>query len=248
MINFKKWEKCYRKILNDFGFKRKEDEKSAECLNQILSKREHLSFNELKNYTNEISDSNLFIVFGAGPSIKKHLNYVKKHSKKFKDHIIVAADGATSALLEEDIIPDIIVTDLDGKIDDLLIANSKGAVFIIHGHGNNLDLIKKYTNRFDKVLGTTQSTPLKNVYNFGGFTDGDRAIFLVESLGAKKIVLGGMDFGKYVTNYSRPNIEKNIEIADNIKVKKLKYAKKIVKWIKKNKDVCIFSIDEYQLE
>ncbi|MDR2623144.1 MAG: DUF115 domain-containing protein [Methanobrevibacter sp.] len=242
-MNFKKWEKCYEKILEDFGFKRDDDEKTAECLNEILSKREHLSFNELKNYTNKINGSESFIVFGAGPSIKKHAKYLKDHSAKFKDHIVVAADGATSALLEEDIVPKIITTDLDGKIDDLLTANSKGTIFIIHGHGNNLDLIKRYTNRFNKILGTTQSTPIGNIYNFGGFTDGDRAIFLSESLGAKKIVLGGMDFGKYVTNYSRPDIKENIEIADETKAKKLKYAEKLVNWIKKNKDVDIVSIE-----
>jgi uncharacterized Rossmann fold enzyme len=242
MINFKKWENCYEKILDDFGFKRENDEKSAKCLNLILSKREHLSFSELKRQLK--NDYNLFMVFGAGPSIKKHIKYLKKHTEKFKDYIIIAADGATSALLEENIIPEIIVTDLDGKIDDLLIANSKGAIFIIHSHGDNLDLIKEYIKRFNKVLGTTQSIPFENIYNFGGFTDGDRAVFLAESLGAKKIVLGGMDFGKYVTNYSRPNIKNNIEIADDIKVKKLEYAKKLVDWIKKNKSVIIININE----
>ncbi|GAA5818156.1 MAG: 2-amino-4-hydroxy-6-hydroxymethyldihydropteridine diphosphokinase [Methanobrevibacter sp. CfCl-M3] len=184
------------------------------------------------------------MVFGAGPSIKKHVKYLKTHNKKFNDYTIIVADGAISALLEEDIVPEIIVTDLDGKIDDLLIANSKGTIFVIHGHGNNIDLIKKYTNSFNKVLGTTQSIPLENIYNFGGFTDGDRAVFLAESLGAKKIVLGGMDFGKYVTSYSRPNIKKNVEIADDIKIKKLEYGEKLVNWIKQNKDVHISSIDK----
>jgi uncharacterized Rossmann fold enzyme len=197
----------------------------------------------LKNSINK-NQKGLFMVFGAGPSIKKHIKYLKTHNKKFKDYTMIVADGATSALLEEDIVPEIIVTDLDGKIDDLLIANSKGTIFVIHGHGNNIDLIKKYTNSFNKVLGTTQSIPLENIYNFGGFTDGDRAVFLAEFLGAKKIVLGGMDFGKYVTSYSRPNIKKNVEIADDIKIKKLEHGEKLVNWIKQNKDVHISSIDE----
>lgn len=242
MIDFKKWEKYYIKILDDFGFKREDDEKSASCLNEILSKRDYLSFNDLKNKS-LLKTKHDFIVFGAGPSIKKHALYLKKHSKYSKNYIIIAADGATSALLEEDIIPDIIVTDLDGKIEDLLKANLKGSIFIIHAHGNNLDLIKKYTNNFNKVLGTTQSIPNENVYNFGGFTDGDRAVFLAIALGGKKILLGGMDFGSYVTNYSRPNIKKNIEMADDIKIKKLKYAKELVGWIKENKDVYIDSVE-----
>lgn len=202
-----------------------------------------MSFDDLRNSINK-NQKGLFVVFGAGPSIKKHIKYLKTHNKKFKDHTIIAADGATSALLEADIIPEIIVTDLDGKMNDLLMANSKGTTFVIHGHGNNIDLIKKYTNSFNKVLGTTQSVPLENVYNFGGFTDGDRSVFLAESLGAKEIVLGGMDFGKYVTSYSRPNIKKNIEIADDIKIKKLEYGEKLVIWIKRNKNVHISFIDE----
>jgi uncharacterized Rossmann fold enzyme len=43
-----------------------------------------------------------------------------------------------------------------------------------------------------------------------------------------------MDFGIYVTKYSRPNIEKDVEIADSIKVKKLKYAETLVNWLKEN--------------
>jgi uncharacterized Rossmann fold enzyme len=249
MIDFKKWEKCYIKILDDFGFKREDDEKSATYLNEMLSKRNHLSFNDLKNkiiLKNKVHEDNKlnFIVFGAGPSIKKDVRYLKNHSNYFKNYLIIAADGATSALLEENIIPDIIVTDLDGKIEDLLRANLKGSIFIIHAHGNNLNLIKKYTNSFNEVLGTTQSMPYENIYNFGGFTDGDRAVFLAIALGGKKILLAGMDFGRYVTNYSRPNIEKEIEIADDIKIKKLKYAEKLVEWIKKNKNVYIDSIEK----
>jgi uncharacterized Rossmann fold enzyme len=245
MIDFKKWEKCYIKILDDFGFKRENDERSAACLNEILSKRDHLSFNDLKTkiILKQANNELNFIVFGAGPSIKKHIIYLKTHSEDFKNYLIIAADGATSALLEENIIPNIIVTDLDGKIEDLLTANLKGSIFIIHAHGNNFNLIKKYTNNFNEILGTTQSIPSENIYNFGGFTDGDRAIFLAIALGAKKILLCGMDFGKYVTNYSRPNNKKEIEIADDIKIKKLKYAEKLVEWIKKNKKVYINSIE-----
>jgi uncharacterized Rossmann fold enzyme len=48
------------------------------------------------------------------------------------------------------------------------------------------------------------------------------------------MILCGMDFGIYVTKYSRPNIEKDVEIADSIKVKKLKYAETLVNWLKEN--------------
>lgn len=86
-------------------------------------------------------------------------------------------------------------------------------------------------------MGTTQSKPLKNVYNFGGFTDGDRAVFLAIKLGAKKIILAGMDFGEKITKYSRPKLSRDVEEADEIKKLKLKYAEKLIEWIVDNKNV-----------
>jgi len=43
------------------------------------------------------------------------------------------------------------------------------------------------------VVGTTQARPLQHVHNFGGFTDGDRAVFAAQSLGAASITLLGFD-------------------------------------------------------
>lgn len=146
--------------------------------------------------------------------------------------------------LEENIVPDIIVTDLDGKIEDLLLANDLGSLFVLHAHGNNFDQILKYTNKFNKILGTTQSKPFSNLYNFGGFTDGDRAVFLAITLNAEKIILAGMDFGKIVTKYSRPNINLETVEADEIKQKKLLYAEKLIDWIKKNNDVEIINLSK----
>ena len=234
------WENWYNKILDDFGFLKEEDEKSALILNRILNDKGSYSLDGLKKFINESKEGNtLFIIFGAGPSLKDHVNYFKNNPSKFDNYVTIAADGATTALLEENIIPDIIVTDLDGKIDDLLIANEKGSFFVIHAHGNNQESILKYVKSFKKVLGTTQSNPFGKLYNFGGFTDGDRGVFLAIALNVKTLCLAGMDFGKYVTSYSRPNLSSDIEIADDIKQKKLNYAEKLVKWASKNTDVDI---------
>jgi uncharacterized Rossmann fold enzyme len=92
-------------------------------------------------------------------------------------------------------------------------------------------------------MGTTQSIPEGKLYNFGGFTDGDRAIFLAVELGAEKIFLAGMDFGTMVTKYSRPNINEDIEIADEIKQKKLKYAEDLTNWISENENVDLIKLN-----
>jgi uncharacterized Rossmann fold enzyme len=53
--------------------------------------------------------------------------------------------------------------------------------------------------------------PVENVHNFGGFTDGDRCVFLAEEFGAKKIVLVGMEFGNIIGKYSKGKV-KNAEL------------------------------------
>jgi len=253
-MKYSEWEKWYNKILEDFAFSKDDDEKTANILNEILDKQ---GFIKLKNVLNNLHNDNLaihkscskksdiknFIVFGAGPSLKKHIELVKKKCL-VEDYILIVADGATSALLEENIVPDIIVTDLDGNIDDLMLANDLGSVFILHAHGHNLENILKYTKKLKKVLGTTQSKPLSNLYNFGGFSDGDRAVFLALAFGGEKIVLAGMDFGIMTTKYSRPNLTSEIAEADEVKKKKLKYAEELVEWVKDNENIEIINLSE----
>jgi uncharacterized Rossmann fold enzyme len=230
-----KWMSCYEKILDDFGYQREGDEASAKILENILNKKGALSLDDL-----QINEK--VVVFGAGPSLKENISYLKDIG--LDGFSIIAADGATSALLEEKIIPDIIITDLDGDIHCLFIANKKGSIMVVHAHGDNQKKIKKYTPKLDNIMGTTQSRPLNNVYNVGGFTDGDRGVFLAVDLGAKLILLAGMDFGKITTRYSRPNMGVDVGMADEVKQKKLEYAKRLIEWIIKNEDIIILNISK----
>ena len=237
-MEFGLWEKYYTEILDDFGFSRENDEKSAKLLDEILSTDGCLTLDELSEI---VGFSDKYIVFGAGPSLKEHIKFLKDNYD-LKDYVLVAADGATTALIEEKLVPDIIATDLDGNLDDILLANVRGANVVIHAHGDNIDKIVRLTPFFTNVLGTTQSQPVGNVYNFGGFTDGDRALFLAIALGASEITLAGMDFGEIVTKYSRPNIESDTAPADDFKKKKLRYAEKFTKWIEENENVKIINL------
>lgn len=232
-MNLDTWFSWYRKIRDDFGFKREDDEKSADTLNSLLANQ-----NPLK--PSDITINDKVIVFGAGPSLKKNINELKKIN--LQNYTLIAADGATTALLEEKITPDIIVTDLDGKIGDIIQANNQGSILVIHAHGNNRDNIKRYFPGLKNILGTTQSVPLDRVYNMGGFTDGDRCVFLAIALGAKQIVLAGMDFGKIVTRYSRPDLANRVDRADEVKQKKLEYAFRLTQWAADNEEVEILNI------
>ena len=51
-----------------------------------------------------------------------------------------------------------------------------------------------------------------------------------------------MDYGDVVTKYSRPNIAEENAKTDEIKRKKLKYAKLFTKWIDDNEDVKIINL------
>ncbi len=239
-MEFGLWEKYYKEILDDFGFSRENDEKSAKLLDEILSTEGCLTLEDLKGF---VDFSDKFIVFGAGPSLKEHVKFLMENYD-LTDYVLVAADGATTALIEEKIAPDIVATDLDGNLDDILLANFRGANVAIHAHGDNMDKIAKLTPFFTSVLGTTQAQPVGNLYNFGGFTDGDRAMFLAVALGAEEITLAGMDFGDIVTRYSRPNIETEIAQADDFKKKKLGYAEKFAQWIEDNENVVIKNLCE----
>ena len=187
-MNFNEWEPVYEAILNDFGFSRAEDEHSAQLLSDLLEEKGD-SILPLGKLQSTIKDKEV-IVCGKAPRLSKDV--VKLQTEREK--VIVAADGATTILLSHGITPDIIVSDLDGVIEDIIEANKRCAIIIVHAHGDNIAKLKKYVPQLTKIIGTTQSRPLSNVFNFGGFTDGDRAVYLAKHLGAKKISIIGFDF------------------------------------------------------
>ena len=228
-MKYKTWKPFYEKILKEFNFDKNKDFESAKILNEIISKKEQFKPEYLKN----LIEKNNLIVFGAGPSL---VNSIKKYKNKIDKFLVISADGATSALLENSIIPDIIVTDLDGKVSDQIKANKKGSIVLIHAHGDNIKRIQKYIDKFKgKIIGTTQIDPskFKNLYNFGGFTDGDRCVFLADHFNAGKINLLGFDFNKKIGKYS---FSENKDIKK--KRKKLKWCKYLIEQLKKqNKNI-----------
>lgn len=228
-MHYKKWKPFYDKIKKDLQLNFGKDKDVAEFLNSLLDEKHLLSIKEIK----KIIENKEVFIFGAGPSLEET---IRKHKEKIDKGIKIVADGATSALLKNSIRPDIIVTDLDGFIDDQLKANLEGSIVLIHAHGNNLKSLKEHLKNFKgKILGTTQTNPsyFKNLYNFGGFTDGDRAIFLADHFNAKKIFLAGFDFNGKIGKHSFPE---NKDL--NIKLKKLKWCKKLIQEItKKNANI-----------
>ena len=209
-MKFEEWEPVYKLILEDMGFDRAEDERAAHMLSEMLEikargKDEVAGIDALRK---AIKGKDV-LVCGKAPTLSDDIK-----STDFKKYVTIAADGATSILVKNGFTPDIIVTDLDGNMDDEARA---GAIMVVHAHGDNMEALRKEVPRLKNVIGTTQAKPLKNVYNFGGFTDGDRGVFLAKEMGARSITLIGFDFRD--------------ENVTPLKKKKLVWAEKLIKMV-----------------
>jgi len=191
------WSVEYERIVKTLGIDPDGDRKATAVLDEVLSAVDN-DFSILDN----IVRGRRVIVFGCGPSLVSDIRALKSQ-KILGDYVLVAADGSVKALLNAGLMPHVNVTDLDGDEDAILEANRKGAITVVHAHGDNMPELKKLVPKMEgKVLGTTQVSPTGRVRNFMGFTDGDRAVALAIAFKAEFIVLAGMDFGDKVGEYS----------------------------------------------
>lgn len=209
------WEKKYSEIIREFNYNQQQDYESAILLNFILKNP-----TPLKKIRKIISRKSVFVI-GAGPSLSASISILKKFPKIPK----IVADSAVKPLFENNIKFDILVTDLDGDEKLLKKIGKTNSIFVTHAHGDNIAKLQLIEN-FKNCLGTTQTKPLGKIQNFGGFTDGDRCVFLANYFGAKNIILFGMDFGKIIGKYSETKKSEK-----NIKIKKLRQAKKLLEWL-----------------
>ena len=199
-MQFSEWEPYYQEIVEYFGFDRAADEEAARLLATLLDRDNLLSLASL-------TDGNEVTVCGNAPCLKDEITKITG--------IVFAADAAAEVLDSHGIFVDAIFTDLDGATDRIIELNREGTIIVIHAHGDNMPLLNYWVPRFrGKVVGTTQAAPLPHVYNFGGFSDGDRAVFAADELGASKITLAGFDLDD--------------ENVDPMKRGKLRWARKLL--------------------
>jgi uncharacterized Rossmann fold enzyme len=203
MMEFKDWKPIYEEILRDFGWAKEKDEEAAKLLSRLLSgKSSNVSILRKKIEGKDV------LVCGNALTLSNDLDRIKADK-----YLVIAADGATSTLLEKGIVPDIIVTDLDGYIPDEIKANRNGALMVVHAHGDNMSRLDNVRN-MRGIIGTTQAEPLENIHNFGGLSDGDRCVFMAHEFSARSITLAGFNFRD--------------EKVTDIKKKKLKWARKLI--------------------
>lgn len=212
----------YKEIIKILNLDEKKDVEAAKNLSKI-SQEGKINILNLKCVEEKIANKNV-IVFGAGPSLIYDLEQLMK-LKNFYSFVKICADGAAKALVERKIFPDFIVSDLDGDISVIKKANENNAILLIHAHGDNINTIRKHTLKFKNLILTVQTNlKLKNLHNFGGFTDGDRALFFTMKFKPKVVILAGMDFGKKVGKYSKKIFGKRLKF----KLKKLEVGKRMI--------------------
>ncbi|HXG07190.1 MAG TPA: 6-hydroxymethylpterin diphosphokinase MptE-like protein [Nitrososphaera sp.] len=220
-MKFAEWFPYYQGIRAEFGYSTERDQEAAKLLSELIKKKAL----DPKVLEKKIKGKNVIVV-GAGPRLES--DETLKFIKKNKSSVKIVADGATEFLLKNKIKPDIVVTDLDGNPSALQKAEKGGAIMVVHAHGDNTEMLKKLVPKFRKLVGTTQVMPVENVYNFGGFTDGDRCVFLAEEFGAKRIVLVGMDLGDNIGKYSKKDVKD-----PELKKQKMRAGRKLLEMLAK---------------
>ncbi len=233
-LRFADWYPYYLEISSNLHLDVKKDILSSIILSNLIP-------NETSdlNCLNKLNSKKTLII-GAGPSIED--SSVQKFIRDRSDFVIISSDGSTELCLQLNIVPDFVVTDLDGDIDSLLSANKSGSKLVIHAHGDNIDKILRFAPRFRNFFGTTQVFPLRNVFNFGGFTDGDRCVFLADEFQCAEIWLVGMDFSSSIGYFSKKRRICNL----NLKRKKLLVGKNLIEMLAKRSDSIMINVTTFK--
>jgi hypothetical protein len=177
-MNFPEWEPVYEAILADFGFDRDGDEGARDLLATLARPFDPGRLGVRGKHV---------AVVGAGPSLQMEAE------RATAADVVFAASTAVDRLQEADVPVDLMVTDLDKNPETARALTESGVPVAVHAHGDNRPAVREWVPRFDRrhVLATTQAEPRGPVENFGGFTDGDRAAFLADHLGAARLSAPG---------------------------------------------------------
>ncbi len=211
-MDFSQWEPIYENILSDMGYSREDDENSVRILKAVTLNSDLQSGDDAAEHLKSV-----VTVVGNAPCLESDIKEKGLHGT------ILCAGSAVGRLIDSGTVPDMVFTDLDGDIGPQMEASSEGAFTFIHAHGDNPDLIVAYANRFKgPVVLTTQSVPEYTVFNYGGFTDGDRAACFAQHYGVRDIRLVGFDFDNPMPKEgSDPEVKRH----------KLQWARKILELI-----------------
>ncbi len=208
-MEWAEWRPLYLRIMDDLDFDILADMRSAEKLSELVVSKKILGYRTIVDRLGQRVS-----IIGASASLERDIGTLSE------EDTVISAGSATARLMKNGIIPDILVTDLDGDVDYEVEAIDKGSLAFIHAHGDNLDRINEIVPRLTMpFVPTVQCQPFGNVYNFGGFTDGDRAVLIASHFGVKNIRTLGWDL-------EHPFIKEGSD--PDMKLRKLRWAREIL--------------------
>jgi len=191
-VEYRAWAPLYHRIAEEFSFPFAAEEASAHRLEGLLPAAARSAGEGLLRTRLRGRDA---VIVGLAPGLGAPPIARLPHAHA--PAAIVAADGAADRCLKAGLVPDVVVTDLDGPVPSEVSANSRGALVLIHAHGDNADQLDRWVPQFPgTVAGSWAGPPRPALMNFGGFTDGDRAAYLAEAMGATRLLLFGFDFDR----------------------------------------------------
>jgi 2-amino-4-hydroxy-6-hydroxymethyldihydropteridine diphosphokinase len=189
-VEYAEWAPYYEKILQQFGFSFAREEAAAARLEALLP--EAARSPPLRRLEPRLRGHDVVVV-GLAPRAGPPPLWRLASSRV--PLAVVAADGAARPCLEAGIVPTAIVTDLDGPVASEVSANARGALTVVHAHGDNVPALEEWVPQFvGELAGSWAGAPTPSLLDVGGFTDGDRAAFLAAHLGARRVLLWGFDF------------------------------------------------------
>ncbi len=204
------WENLYGTILTSLGLSREEDFTSCHLLDMVLSTRVDLVGNSLRRLSELLSGREVLVIG----------DFLRGQCLRLPNTTLVAADSAFVKCVESGVVPDVLVTDLDGVTSKYL--KFRDVVYVVHAHGDNYERVVKLVPEVEGYLvGTAQCKCSNRVQVFGGFTDGDRAAYLAYYMGAERVILYGFNF-KQVAELVKPS---GVSVNPGSKLAKLSWAR-----------------------
>ncbi len=187
-MHFEDWQPRYLAVTKDLGYSTEADQRAADLLAKLAYLRAGPVVGD-EALAPILAHQPVFVC-AAGPTLEEELG------DRQIDGTVIAADAAAARLMHRGTMPEVIVSDLDGDMPSILQASRKGAIVVVHAHGDNMPQLEEYVPQLEgPIVPSVQCMPPAGTRNFGGLTDGDRAVFLADHFGASRIVLCGFDFG-----------------------------------------------------
>jgi len=215
-MEFEDWEPIYESILGAFGYDRTGDERARD---ELAAMAEPFDLGRF-----DVAGRSVAIAGGA-PGLADELDRVRSADA------VVAASNAAAVVRSAGIDVDCMVTDLDKDPNTAVELTREGTPVVVHAHGDNRAALEEWVPRMDvgNVLATTQAAPRGPVRNVGGFTDGDRAAFLADHLGAARLTFPGWELDDpSVTGEKR---------------RKLAWAERLLAWLEQHRGESLDLLD-----